>query len=313
MIKDKKQRRLEIIKNKKYCIIIVFALIFPLIHMFFRSEGLTTYSEELEDKVLNELEPKLSNGYKQNIIVYFKKPSYNSTVNYWFEYYGGIINKEWNNNTFRAFSGFSGVMPLEINKTAFQNQFLDATIETDEVLETQMNYASIQSGAVNSTWYLNGLKGDINSSIAIMDTGVNPTHEFLNGRIIGWENFIDSQTIYDDNGHGTLISSVISGTGVESYDSINPSIIKIEGNYSHTELFGGGFAMQNFTLKLASFNISRADSNIMINSTWNNKTDGILNLWFELYHNNIIVNYTHNDNPNEYYSINHSISLDDLG
>ncbi|MFX1500055.1 MAG: S8 family serine peptidase [Promethearchaeota archaeon] len=300
-------------KEKIYSLFILLVLIFPFIHIFFKREEIITHFDELGNKDIKELEPKISNDYKQNIIVYFKKPSYNSTVNYWFEHYGGTIKKEWNNNTFRVFSGFSGVMPLELNKTTFQNQFLEATIETDEVLEAQMNYASIQSGAVNSTWYLNGLKGDINSSIAVMDTGVNPTHEFLNGNIIGWENFIDSQLIHDDHGHGTLISSIISGTGVESYDSINPSIIKIEGNYSHNELFGGSSAMQNYTLKLASFNISKANSNIKINSTWNNKTDGILNLWFELYHNNLIVNYTHNKNPNEYYSINHNVSQTDLG
>ncbi|MFX1365279.1 MAG: S8 family serine peptidase [Promethearchaeota archaeon] len=300
-------------KKKIYSLLIVLVLTFPLIHIFFKGEELITYSDELGNEELNEFKPKLSNDYKQNIIVYFKKPSYNDTVNYWFEYYGGTINKEWNNNTFSAFSGFSGIMPLEINKTAFQNQFLDAIIETDEILEAQMNYASIQSGAVNSTWYLNGLKGDINSSIAVLDTGVDPTHEFLNGNILSWENFVDSQSICDDHGHGTLISSVISGTGVESYDSNNPSVIKIEGNYSHTELFGGGSAMKNFTLKLASFNISKADSNIVVNSTWNNKTDGILNLWFELYHNNTIVNYTYNENPIEYYSINHTVSQVDLG
>ncbi|NVM34095.1 MAG: S8 family serine peptidase [Candidatus Lokiarchaeota archaeon] len=273
---------------------------------------LNNYSNEKDNKDQFEFDPELSSDYNQNIIVYFKKSSYNNTVIYWFEYYGGTIKKEWNNQS-SAFSGFAGVMPLEINRIAFHNLFQDAIIETDEILEAQMNYASIQSGAVNSTWYLNGLKGDTNSSIAVLDSGVNPSHNFLTGDIIGWENFVNMQSISDDNGHGTLISSIISGTGTEPYNSSNPSIAKIRGNYSHIELFGGGSAMQNFTLKLFSFNASKEDSSIMINSTWNNKTDGILKLWFELYYNNTLVNYTYNKNPNEYYIIDHNVPQTKLG
>ncbi len=273
---------------------------------------LYNFSNEIENRDQFEFDPEISSDYNQNIIVYFKKSSYNTTVTSWFDYYGGTIKKEWNNRS-TAFSGFAGVMPLEFNKSAFQNRFRDAKIENDEILEAQMNYVSIQSGAVNSTWYLNGLKGDINSSIAVLDTGVNPSHNFLTGDIIGWENFVDSQSISDDNGHGTLISSIISGTGTNPYNSSNPSIAKIRGNYSHIELFGGGSAMQNFTLKLFSFNASKADSSIIINSTWNNKTDGILKLWFELYFNNTLVNYTYNKNPNEYYIINHTVPQTKLG
>jgi len=295
-----------VIKKKLYSILIILVLIFSFTNLFLNGLKLYNFSNEIENKDQFEFNPEISSEYNQNIIVYFKKSSYNNTVTFRFEYYGGTIKKEWN-NSFSAFSGFAGVMPLEINRTSFQNNFRDAKIENDEILEAQMNYASIQSGAVNSTWYLNGLKGDINSSVAVLDTGVNQNHNFLTGDIInGWENFVDTQTISDDNGHGTLISSIISGTGTDPYNSINPSIAKIRGNYSHIELFGGGSAMQNFTLKLFSFNASKEDSSIMINSTWNNKTDGILKLWFELYYNNTLVNFTYNKNPNEYYIIDHN-------
>ena len=260
----------------------------------------------------NEIDPKISSIYNKNIIVFFRKPSYNNTVTSQFENYGGTINKEWNNQ-FNSFSGFAGIMPLETNKTAFQNEFRDAKIENDEVLKAQMNYASIQSGAINSTWYLNGLKGDTDSSIAVLDTGVNSNHDFLIGDIIGWENFVDTQPISDDNGHGTLITSIISGTGIDPYDSNTPSIVKIHGNYSHRELFGGGSALQNFTLKLFSFNASKVDSSILINSSWTRKADGILNFWFELHYNNTLVNYSYNENPNDYYIIDQTITQDKLG
>ena len=67
----------------------------------------------------NEIDPQISSIYNKNIIVFFRKPFYNSTVTSQFENYGGTINKEWNNQ-FNSFSGFAGIMPLETNKTAFK-------------------------------------------------------------------------------------------------------------------------------------------------------------------------------------------------
>ena len=292
-----------------YSVLIILFLLSSFMSFFLDN---LFFSMDNGNESQNEIDPKISSIYNKNIIVFFRKPSYNNTVTSQFENYGGTINKEWNNQ-FNSFSGFAGIMPLETNKTAFQNEFRDAKIENDEILEAQMNYASIQSGAINSTWYLNGLKGDTDSSIAVLDTGVNSNHDFLIGDIIGWENFVDTQPISDDNGHGTLITSIISGTGIDPYDSITPSIVKIHGNYSHRELFGGGSALQNFTLKLFSFNASKVDSSILINSSWTRKADGILNFWFELHYNNTLVNYSYNENPNDYYIIDQTITQDKLG
>jgi len=292
-----------------YSGLIILFLTFSSISFFLENLIILDFNE-IENQ--NETDPEISSNYYKNIIVFFRKPSYNSSVTSRFEFYGGTIKREWNNQ-FSSFSGFAGIMPLEMNKIAFQNEFRDAKIENDEILEAQMNYASIQSGAINSTWYLNGLKGDSDSSIAVLDTGVNSNHDFLIGDIIGWENFVDTQPISDDNGHGTLITSIISGTGIDPYDSITPSIVKIHGNYSHRELFGGGSALQNFTLKLFSFNASKVDSSILINSSWTRKADGILNFWFELHYNNTLVNYSYNENPNDYYIIDQTITQDKLG
>jgi len=292
-----------------YSVLIILFLLSSFMSFFLDN---LFFSMDNGNESQNEIDPKISSIYNKNIIVFFRKPSYNISVTSRFEFYGGTINKEWNNQ-FNSFSGFAGIMPLETNKTAFQNEFRDAKIENDEILEAQMNYASIQSGAINSTWYLNGLKGDTDSSIAVLDTGVNSNHDFLIGDIIGWENFVDMQPISDDNGHGTLITSIISGTGIDPYDSNNPSIVKIHGNYSHRELFGGGSALQNFTLKLFSFNASKVDSSILINSSWTRKADGILNFWFELHYNNTLVNYSYNENPSDYYIIDQTITQDKLG
>lgn len=289
--------------------------------MFFNRLKPDYIFNEIVEEIQDETNLKTSSNYNKNIIVFFNKSSYNNTVKIKFELYGGTITTEWN-DTFSSISGFAGIMPNEINKTLYQQEFPDANIENDEIIEAQMNYAAIQSGAINSTWYLNGLKGNTNSSIAVLDTGINPNHNFFpNGYnpldfssdIIGWENFVDTQPISDDNGHGTLISSIISGTGKDPYDSNSPSIINIQGNYSHVELFDEYSLSKNYTLKIFSFNASEADTNISIYSIWDWEVGGIDGLWFEMYQNNTLVKSSYNATRNIYYTINHTFNQNTLG
>jgi len=57
------------------------------------------------------------------------------------------------------------------------------------------------------------LKGD-GEVVALIDTGVDPNHEALKGKIIAFKDFVNNQTMpYDDNGHGTHCASLIAGTG----------------------------------------------------------------------------------------------------
>ncbi|MFX1477188.1 MAG: S8 family serine peptidase, partial [Promethearchaeota archaeon] len=264
---------------------------------------------------------KISNSYGKKIIVFFNKSSYNSSVTSIFQICGGSIKEEWNNK-FSSFSGFAGFMPSTQNITLFQSIFPTARIENDEILQTQMNYASIQSGAINSTWYYNGYKGNDNCSVAVIDTGINPNHQFFpNGYsplnfkadIIGSYNFISSDPILDDNGHGTFISSVISGTGKDPYKLNTPVTVQINGNYSHTELFNEYTPAKNYSLKIFSFNASVPDSQIIINSSWNWEVGGIDKFWFELYYNNALIGKTHNQYVNDHYILNYTIPQTKLG
>jgi hypothetical protein len=267
------------------------------------------YPENLKlkiEKIQNTQNLKNLNG-NNNIIVFFNQSSYNILVKNRFEYYGGIIKTEWNNQ-FNSISGFAGIMPNETNLMLYQQDFPDANIETDEIINAQMNYATLQSKAINSTWGLNGYKGDTEASVAVLDTGVNSNHNFLTGSVIGWENFVNSDPISDDNGHGTFISSVITGTGTQPYNSNDPTIVNLHGEYSHLELFESGFTSNNYTLKIFSFNVSKEDSNIIISSIWDLNDTGISGFWLDLYYNNDLVNSSYNQNTNKVYVINHHVS-----
>ncbi|OPY51822.1 MAG: Tk-subtilisin precursor [Methanosaeta sp. PtaU1.Bin060] len=60
-----------------------------------------------------------------------------------------------------------------------------------------------------------GLRGD-GVTVALIDTGADPEHEALAGRIVEFKDFVNNQTTaYDDNGHGTHCASLIAGGGEE--------------------------------------------------------------------------------------------------
>ena len=248
-----------------------------------------------------------SNNGKKSVIVFFNESTFDADAKNKFEFYGGNFkeNEEWN-DLFNNFSGFAGVISIE-NISNYKSAVPDINIETDEIIEVQMNYASIQTQSVNSTWYINGYNGNTDSSIAVLDSGVNLNHDFLQGRITGWQNFISQDPMTDDNGHGTFISSVIAGTGTSTYNSNSPSIVNLYGNYSHLDLFDEYLPSKNYSLKIFSTNISKSDSIIAINSTSNFQLNEIDGFWFELYLNSSLVNSSHIQNPNQYYTFIHSV------
>ncbi|MCJ7647303.1 MAG: S8 family serine peptidase, partial [Candidatus Lokiarchaeota archaeon] len=255
----------------------------------------------------------LSNSDMPDLIIFFNQSTFNSTVKTRFEYYGGQLkeNEEWN-NIFNGISGFAGALPSE-NISIFASEFSDINIEVDEIIETQLNYASYQSGAVNSTWATNGFNGDTGSSIAVLDSGIDSNQQFLQGKISGWENFIDTTPISDDNGHGTFISSIIAGTGIDPYNSMNPSLILLEANYSHLDLFEEYIPSTNYTFKIVSFNATQISSEINITSNWQLEQSGIDAVWFELYFDSILLNSTHNLNQSTNYRFSQQISQYGIG
>jgi len=254
-----------------------------------------------------------SNSGNKNVIVFFNTSFYDVSAKPRFVFYGGILkeNEDWN-GLFNEFSGFAGTIPLT-NLSLFKNEFPDINIDTDEIIEVQMNYASAQTQSVNATWYNNGYNGDTDSSIAVLDSGINPNQAFLQNKVVGWQNFVDNDLISDKNGHGTFISSVIAGTGVLTNKSSNPSVIKLYGNYTHLELFEDYLPSKNYTLKILTVNISKSSTNIGINSSFDYQMNEIDTFWLELYYNSTLVNASTIQNPNQIYSIVHNVAPDKRG
>lgn len=160
------------------------------------------------------------------IVIYFPDGDYEPVLKL-FEELDGNIKYKYKH----AINGFAGAINHEGLK-----QFCDILtgndvpfmLEEDSIFEANLYYASRNMNLRPYVWNNLSYTGDDQGSIAVLDTGIDDSHNFftpgyLNAsfshKIVGWRDEVNGLTSpYDDHGHGSHCSGIAAGEGTPVLD-----------------------------------------------------------------------------------------------
>ena len=167
------------------------------------------------NKIHDQLERMLQHGSSDLIDVIVITSDLNEKVIDFFNKYG-MVEKVYE----RAITGFSGkILGNWIYELA---EFQDVVFIQPIFRHKKTTFMSTKAINVRSyVWDTLGYNGSGDFAIAIIDSGIDPTHPMtgpyygdanFSGKIVGWYDAVNGSTMpYDDDGHGTTIASLAAG------------------------------------------------------------------------------------------------------
>ncbi|MFW9970232.1 MAG: S8 family serine peptidase [Candidatus Odinarchaeota archaeon] len=248
------------------------------------------------------------------VIISFPEGDY-SPVSLFFEELEGRIKATYKT----VLNGFAG----EINFTAL-TEFCDTLrqfnipffIEEDRTYQAQLYYTSKNMNLRPYVWNNLSYDGDEYSSIAIVDTGVDDSHNFFNpgypGKIVGWRDEVNFSSLpYDDNGHGTHVSGIASGIGSPSYDVRARTVTTAAYNFDYT---GWDVLPGLYVFNWTRFNVT--DTGLMeLFCEFDDFTPSFddVDFWVYLYYGNTLVDSYVVDSDSWSHTLSYNATSDSLG
>jgi subtilisin family serine protease len=182
----------------------------------------------IADNLDQEIAEKLSGSAAEEFVdvtVLLRNEPTSHVANLFASFGGYLTTSPWTYATY-GFAGRITYTGLQL----FTNHCPDVLlVEKEAISHSTLAYAATQIGARNYVWNTLALQGDSNSSIAILDSGIDASHpDFSLGygdqdfsqKIVGWNDQITSaSTPFDDNGHGSHCAGLAAGNGFYSVDS----------------------------------------------------------------------------------------------
>lgn len=107
-------------------------------------------------------------------------------------------------------SGLGAVVTLPVEKVLPVSQ-KDYVLYVDDIVTAHATLSNAIPELYAHWAWEEGIDGT-GVVIAILDTGLDPNHCDISGKIVAWKDYVNSQsTPYDDNGHGTFVASCAAG------------------------------------------------------------------------------------------------------
>ncbi len=248
------------------------------------------------------------------IIVLFPEGDFSSN-SLFFEELGGSIKSTYD-IAINGFAGSTSQNTLNEFCDSLREQNIPFFIEEDRIYQAQLYYAGRNMNLRPYVWNTLAYDGDQYSSIAIIDTGVDDSHNFFSpgypSKIVGWRDEVNLlSSPYDDNGHGSHTSGIASGIGTPSYDGSGRTVATAAYEFDNT---GGISGIGTYVYDWTRFNVTDPGL-IELFCEFDDFTPGPddTDLWVHLYYGNTMVDSYEVGSDSWFHTLSYIATSSSLG